>query len=157
MAELNTREYLYIGKNFIAVTGRCAVLGMGRYSGKEQNGEQKFLHGAGSCPNVWDCSRFVCDAGCKANDGERRAQWTKAVPGLIAFETAYNALLGEIPKNRMDGGGINGDALHELGKESFPEMILTNLRNDFDFDRNDFDYARNDFDLARNEFNSNWK
>jgi hypothetical protein len=39
LAELNTREYLYIGKNFIAVTGRCAVLGMGRYSGKEQNGE----------------------------------------------------------------------------------------------------------------------
>jgi hypothetical protein len=62
-----------------------------------------------------------------------------AAPSLIAFETAYCALLGERPKNRMDGSGIHDATLHELGKQSFPEMILTNLRNDFDLDRNDFD------------------
>jgi hypothetical protein len=42
--------------------------------------------------------------------------WTMTAPGLIAFETAYNALQGERPKNRMDGGEKNGDALHELGR-----------------------------------------
>jgi hypothetical protein len=41
--------------------------------------------------------------------------WTMTAPGLIAFETAYRMLLGQRPKNWMDGGEKNGDALHELG------------------------------------------